>query len=774
MPGGESSEHWTVRPGEVLGGKYEITRILGAGAMGVVVEARHLQLGKLVAIKVVRSAALLVGANRERFEREGRILAALSSEHVAKVHDVGRLASGEPFLVMDLLQGETLGARLAAGPLDPSALVGFLLQACEAIAEAHAAGIIHRDLKPDNVFLCAHKDGRETVKILDFGISKAGEGPGLTNAAPIGTPAYMAPEQLDAPATVDGRADVWGLGAILYEGLSGTVPFAGRGILEVAGAILGSEPRPVDELRPGLPEGLGAIVHRCLAKEPSGRYVTVLDLAEALAPYGPSSHSEMLMRIARMASLRPSPDLVAHLSSPPSDPGRVLRPTMPNWSQTVPSASRRRFLRYSASLAGLGAVGAVATLLARRRSAPPVMSVAPAIPSDAAQPAGPPIKVGVLHSLTGTMATSEVSLVNTTLLAIARINAEGGLLGRAVEAIVRDGRSHAKSFTEQARYLLDTEHVPFVFGCWTSASRRAVLPLFEERHRLLFYSVQYEGIEDSPAVIHLGAAPNQQLIPAVRWAFAFLQRRSFFLVGSDYVFPRVAHEILKDQLRALGARVVGEAFLPLGTADVVGVAERIAKSGAAMILNTVNGDSNIALIRALRAAGVRSEAMPMLSFSMDQTTYRELDVGQVEGDYLAWSYFESLVSAPNQDLIARVHDRFGPRPVTDAMATAYSAVLVWADAVRRAGSIDPQAVRAAVEQASVDTPIGPLRVSRDGHVAKPMAIAQIGREGEVQVVWTTPKPMDATPYPDTRTRQEWESFVASLEKTWGGWEALPR
>jgi urea transport system substrate-binding protein len=758
----------------VLGGKYEITRILGAGAMGVVVEAKHLQLGKLVAIKVVRSAALVVGANRERFEREGRILAALSSEHVARVHDVGRLASGEPFLVMDLLQGETLGARLAAtGTLDPALLVGFVLQACEALAEAHAAGIIHRDLKPDNLFLCVHKDGRETVKLLDFGISKAGEGPALTNAAPIGTPAYMAPEQLDAPALVDGRADVWGLGAILYEGLTGAVPFAGRGILEVAGAILGSEPRRVDDLRPGLPAGLGAVVHRCLAKEPVERYASVVALAEALAPYASNVHAAMLDRIVRMASLRPSPDLVAHLSSPPSDPGRVLRRTMPNWTQTVPSASRRRFLRYSLGLAGLGAVGSALAFFTRRRNAAPVLAALPSVLSDASHPTGPPIKVGVLHSLTGTMATSEVSLVNTTLLAIARINAEGGLLGRPVEAVVRDGRSHAKSFAEQARYLLDEQNVPFVFGCWTSACRRAVLPLFEERHRLLFYSVQYEGVEDSPAVIHLGAAPNQQLIPAVRWAFAFLQKRSFYLVGSDYVFPRVAHEILKDQLHLLGARVVGEAFLPLGTADVVGVAERVAKSGASMILNTVNGDSNIALIRALRAAGVRSDTMPMLSFSMDQTTYRELDIGQVEGDYLASSYFESFVSAANQDLIARVHDRFGPRPVTDAMATAYSAVLLWADAVRRAGSVDPQAVRAAVEQASVDTPIGPLLVSHDGHVAKPMAIAQIGHEGEVQVVWTTPKPLDATPYPDTRTRQAWESLVGSLEKTWGGWEALP-
>jgi urea transport system substrate-binding protein len=370
------------------------------------------------------------------------------------------------------------------------------------------------------------------------------------------------------------------------------------------------------------------------------------------------------------------------------------------------------------------------------------------------------------------MATSEVSLVNTTLLGIARVNEDGGVLGRRVESVVRDGRSHAGTFVEQARRLLDEEGVSVVFGCWTSAARRAVRPLFEERGRLLFYSIQYEGVEESPWIVHLGSAPNQQLIPSVRWAFASLKRRRFFLVGSDYVFPRIAHEIMKDQLSVLGAQIAGEAFLPLGTADVMGTASQIAKSGADVILNTVNGDSNIGLIRALRAAGVRSKTTPMLSFSLDQTTYRELDFGEIEGDYLAWSYFSSVDSPANKELLARVVQRFGPRPVTDAMATAYSAVLMWADAARRARTFDPRAVRAALEQATVETPVGGLRVSADGHVPRTVDVAQIGRDGDVQIVWSSPNPIDATPYPDSRTREAWDALVETMRKRWSGtWEA---
>jgi urea transport system substrate-binding protein len=370
------------------------------------------------------------------------------------------------------------------------------------------------------------------------------------------------------------------------------------------------------------------------------------------------------------------------------------------------------------------------------------------------------------------MSASEAPLVDAAFLAIARVNAAGGLLGRRVEAVVRDGRSRADTFVEESRRLLDEDGIPVVFGCWTSTSRRAVRPVYEERGKLLVYSVQYEGLEMSPAILYLGAAPNQQLIPAVRWAFAFLERKSAFLVGSDYVFPRVASEILKDELKVLGAKVAGEAFLPLGTTDVAAVVDQIKKSGATMILNTINGDTNLAFLRALRAAGIKSEAVPTLSFSLDQATYRDLDPAIVAGDYMAWNYFEEFDSPENREFLERLHERIGPRPATDPMATTYSAVLLWAEAVRRAGSTDLTAVRSVLDKVVVSTPLGELRVNAaNGHAVKTLAIGQISADGKVQVVWHAPKPVEATPFPESRSREEWEKLLTKLRQEWGGrWE----
>ncbi len=775
--GPASGRRTPVMPGEILGGKYKVVRVLGAGGMGVVVAARHVQLGKTVAIKILRGDALILGVNRARFEREGRVLASLTSEHVAKVHDVGALATGEPYLVMDLLEGETLGDRIRKhGHMPPEEVVTLVLQACEGLAEAHAVGVIHRDLKPDNLFICKRVDDTEIVKVLDFGISKATEAAGnITVAGLVGTPAYMAPEQLDAPSTVDARADVWSIGALMYEAITGRLPFdaQGQGVLPIATAILTTEPKRIDA--PGVAPELADVVQRCLSKRADDRYSSIVALARALAPFARGDTASALVRMERTSKNRATPSGATHASWAEHE-GPVLRPSAAEtWAQTGKTLSRRQAIAIGASVVGVGVLAGGSFL--RGRFAASKADDASAPLADAAGSVfarKEPIRIGVLHSLTGTMAASESSLVDAVLLAIAKVNASGGLLGRQVEPVVRDGRSHADSFVDAARGLLDESKVSFVFGCWTSAARRAVRPLFEERRRLLFYSVQYEGLESSPSIVYLGASPNQQLIPAVRWAFAFMQRKSFFLVGSDYVFPRVATEIIKDQLKLLGASVAGEAFLPLGTSEVGPVVERICKSGATMILNMVNGDTNVAFLRALRAAGVRPEQAPLLSFSLDQTGYRDLDPSIVAGDYLAWSYFEELDSAENRDFLQALHDRFGPlRPATDPMATSYSAVLLWAEAVRRAESLEPAAVRAALNVSRVSSPLGELRIDpATGHAVKGIAIGQIERDGKVQVVWSAPKAALPTPFPETRTREAWEALLSDLQREWGGrWEA---
>jgi urea transport system substrate-binding protein len=560
-----------------------------------------------------------------------------------------------------------------------------------------------------------------------------------------------------------------------------------EGVLQVVSEVVRSEPKPIAEVDPEIAPGLAAIVHRCLSKDMGARYASVLELARALTPYAPDDGgAARLGRIEKVSRNRSlsfedmetqipvearSADRMSMETATPSVRQSRVSPAERTLAATPSLLSRRRILGFGVAAGATAGVALAAGLWQRRRAtaaSDPSAPSASASSSPLVAESGAPLRIGVLHSLTGTMASSESSLVDAILLALARVNAAGGVLGRPVEAIVRDGRSQADTFVEEARRLLDEDSVPVVFGCWTSTSRRAVRPLFDKRMIPLFYSVQYEGIEASPAIVYLGAAPNQQLIPAVRWAFAFLARKSFFLVGSDYVFPRVATEILKDQLKILGATVAGEAFLPLGSVDVSPVVQQIKKSGATMILNT-----NVAFIRELRAAGITSEAMPLLSFSLDQTGYRELDPSLLAGDYLAWNYFEAFESQENRDFLRALHDRFGPRPATDPMATSYSAVLLWAAAVRRAGSLEMSAIRSVLDKVSVSTPLGELRVTpSNDHAVKTIAIGQIGRDGKVQVVWSAPKPVEATPYPETRSKEDWEKLLVKLQAEWGGkWNA---
>jgi len=256
----------------------------------------------------------------------------------------------------------------------------------------------------------------------------------------------------------------------------------------------------------------------------------------------------------------------------------------------------------------------------------------------------PAIKVGVLHSLSGTMAISEQSVADATHMAIDEINRAGGLLGRQIEAVGFDGASHWPTFAVGAKKLIVDERVDVVFGCWTSASRKTVKPIFEARDHLLFYPVQYEGLEQSANIIYTGSAPNQQILPAVKWSLENLGRR-VYLAASDYVFPRAANTLIKQQLSMLGAEVVGEAYIPLGSSDVRGLIEGIEASGANLILNTINGDSNRAFFRQLANAGLK---VPVMSFSIAEGELQAIGVDDLVGHYAAWSYFQSLPSPSNQ------------------------------------------------------------------------------------------------------------------------------
>jgi urea transport system substrate-binding protein len=385
-----------------------------------------------------------------------------------------------------------------------------------------------------------------------------------------------------------------------------------------------------------------------------------------------------------------------------------------------------------------------------------------------------PIPVGILHSLTGTMAISERGVVAATRLAIDEINAAGGLLGRPVQTIVRNGASDWATFAREAESLILDAGVQVIFGCWTSASRKTVKPVFEEHNHLLFYPVQYEGLELSPNIVYTGAAPNQQIIPAVKWAMDNLGRR-FFLVGSDYVFPHAANAIMRDQIRSLRGSVVGEHYVLLGRTEVEPVVEAIAASRPDVILNTLNGDSNLAFFKALRARGLTPDQIPTISFSIAEAELKSMGSADFAGDYAAWNYFQSLPGASNRRFVAAYQARYGTdQVVTDPMEAAYLGVYLWAEAVKRSGRTDPVAVRRALPGLSITAPGG--AVSLDGqsqHLWKSVRIGRIQADGQFEIVWDSAKPVRPLPYPGYRSPAEWEDFLTGLHRRWQGHWANP-
>jgi urea transport system substrate-binding protein len=370
------------------------------------------------------------------------------------------------------------------------------------------------------------------------------------------------------------------------------------------------------------------------------------------------------------------------------------------------------------------------------------------------------------------MAISEKSVVDATLLAVEEINAAGGLLGRKLEVILRDGQSESRVFAQKAEQLISQDQVAVIFGCWTSSSRKNVLPVVESHNHLLFYPVQYEGMETSPNIVYTGSAPNQQIIPAVKWAMDNIGPR-FYLIGSDYIFPHAANAIIKDQLRSMQGVVTGESYLLLGSTEVDVIIADILASRPDAILNTLNGDSNIAFFTALRQAGITSEVIPVISFSINETEFQTLGPELLSGDYAAWTYFQTVENERNSRFVEAFRERFGDdRVVTDPMEAAYTGVYLWATAVQKTRSFDPAVVRTALGGLSFAAPQGPVSLdSRTQHLWKSVRIGQFHPDGRIHVVWSSPKPVRPLPYPPYRTREDWLGFVTDLYQGWGGvWE----
>ena len=373
------------------------------------------------------------------------------------------------------------------------------------------------------------------------------------------------------------------------------------------------------------------------------------------------------------------------------------------------------------------------------------------------------IKIGILHSLSGTMAISETSLKDVALMTIEEINAKGGVLGRKLEPVVVDPASNWPLFAEKARQLITKDKVAVVAGCWTSVSRKSVLPVFEELNGLLLYPVQYEGEELSKNVFYTGAAPNQQAIPAVEYLMSKAGggAKRFFLLGTDYVYPRTTNKILRAFLKSKGVdeKNIEEMYTPFGHSDyqtIVAKIKKFAGGGKTAVISTINGDSNVPFYKELGNQGIKAKDIPVVAFSVGEEELRGIDTKPLVGQLAACNYFMSVKNPENKAFIAKWNAYVkkhnlasGSKRVTnDPMEATYVGLNMWAQAVKKAGTTDVDKVIKAMGGQTVKAPSGyTLKMDESNHhLWKPVMIGEVRANGQFDVVWKTPKTIRAMPW----------------------------
>jgi urea transport system substrate-binding protein len=381
------------------------------------------------------------------------------------------------------------------------------------------------------------------------------------------------------------------------------------------------------------------------------------------------------------------------------------------------------------------------------------------------------IKVGILHSLSGTMAISETTLKDVALMTIAEINASGGVLGKQLEPVVVDPASNWPLFAEKARGLLTQDKVAVVFGCWTSVSRKSVLPVFKELDGLLFYPVQYEGEELEHNVFYTGAAPNQQAIPAVEYLMSKEGggAKRWVLLGTDYVYPRTTNKILRAFLHSKGVddKDIDEVYTPFGHSDyqtIVANIKKFASGGKTAVVSTINGDSNVPFYKELGNAGLKATDVPVVAFSVGEEELRGVDTKPLVGQLAAWNYFESIKNPVNAEWIKKWKEyavkakipNAATAVTNDPMEATYIGIHMWAQAVKAAGTTDVEKVIAKVGGQTFKAPDG-FTIEMDKtnhHLHKPVFIGEVKADGQFNVVWKTKEPIRAQP---------WSPFVAGNE-----------
>jgi urea transport system substrate-binding protein len=379
------------------------------------------------------------------------------------------------------------------------------------------------------------------------------------------------------------------------------------------------------------------------------------------------------------------------------------------------------------------------------------------VSASGARAADDTIKVGILHSLSGTMAISETTLKDTMLMLIEEQNKKGGLLGKKLEAVVVDPASNWPLFAEKARELLTKDKVAAIFGCWTSVSRKSVLPVVEELNGLLFYPVQYEGEESSKNVFYTGAAPNQQAIPAVDYLMKDLKVKRWVLAGTDYVYPRTTNKILEAYLKSKGVKPADIMinYTPFGHSDWQSIVADIKKFGSTgkktAVVSTINGDANVPFYKELGNQGISAEQIPVVAFSVGEEELSGIDTKPLVGHLAAWNYFMSIDTPANAAFIKDWHAYIkNPKRVTnDPMEAHYIGFNMWVKAVEKAKSTDPAAVQKAiigVEQPNLTG--GTSKMLKNHHISKPVFIGEIQDDGQFQVVWQTKGLVDGDAWSD--------------------------
>ena len=403
----------------------------------------------------------------------------------------------------------------------------------------------------------------------------------------------------------------------------------------------------------------------------------------------------------------------------------------------------------------LAACGSDPAPAAPAATAAPVAAEAPAAESDT-------IKVGILHSLSGTMSISETAVHDAELLAIEEINAAGGVMGKQLEVVIEDGASDWPTFAEKARKLLQEDEVAVVFGGWTSASRKAMLPVFEQNNGLLFYPVQYEGLETSPNIFYTGATTNQQIVPAIEYLLAD-GKTKFYLLGSDYVFPRTSNLIINKQLAAAGLEAVGEEYTPLGHTEYSTVITKIKAAEPDVVFNTLNGDSNVAFFKQLKDAGISAADLPTVSVSVAEEEITGIGAENISGHLVAWNYFQTTNTPENEKFVAAFKAKYGENRVTDdPIEAGYFGVYLWKAAVEKAGNTEVAAVKEAAKGIEFAAPGGLVTIHDENqHVSKTVRIGSIRDDGQIDEIWSTGAPVVPDPYLDT---YEWAAGLRDLAR----------